>query len=337
MQIATLDCSKKVVITAEIGNNHEGSFDVASRMLDAAVRSGADVVKFQTIRADAFVSPKNTQRYATLKRFELTDQQYRDLADMAKDRGVLFMSTPFDLDAVDLLASLVPAFKIASGDNNFYPLIKKIVATKKPIILSTGMLSLASLGNVVEFILNEQKKVGVSRGLALLHCVVAYPTPQAEANLGAIRELSSKFSLPIGYSDHVIGIEPAVLAVAAGARIIEKHFTLDNNFSAHRDHQLSLNPEDFREMVRRIRIAEELLGSGVKEPQESEKANIVAARRSIVAARELEAGRKLALSDLTWMRPGSGIPPGEEQRVVGRTLSTKVDRGDPITEDLLKA
>ncbi len=335
MRIENCDLSNQVYIIAEVGNNHEGDFALAQRMVGLAAKAGVNAVKFQTIRPERFCSKKNEQRFQTLKRFELSDAQFAQLAQTAKDEGVHFLSTPFDVESVDMLDSLVPAFKIASGDMLFIPLLKKIARTKKPIIMSTGMANLDEVRQARGVIEDVWRAQHVDPGIALLHCVVSYPTPIEEANLKAISTLRAEVGGTVGYSDHTLGIEAAVLSVALGARVIEKHFTVDKNHSSFRDHQLSADPGEMTLLVERVRLAESLLGSGEKIAGTSEKANLGPVRRSIVAGRALEAGRVLTIEDLSWMRPGDGIAPGQEARVVGKTLRIALECGDLIRlEDL---
>jgi sialic acid synthase SpsE len=224
-------------------------------------------------------------------------------------------------------------FKVASGDNTFFPLIETIATLSKPIIVSTGLADVRLLDRLRSDIYRVWARANVFPGLAFLHCVASYPVPIDQANLGVIATLRERFKdCTIGYSDHTLGIDAAVLAVAAGARIIEKHFTLDKAYSDFRDHQLSADPQEMRQLVTRVREVTQMLGSGRKVPQPSESALAVAVRRSIAAARDLPAGTVLAAADLTWVRPGTGLPPGEEQRLIGRRIRRAVEQGDLIQE-----
>lgn len=331
MRIGSLDTDSKVVVIAEVGNNHEGDFNRAKEMIVQGARAGADIIKFQTIRADNFCSKKNEARYSTLKKFEFSDAQFCELAQVAKANGVVFMSTPFDLIGVDFLDTVVPAFKVASGDIMFRQLLERIGSKQKPVILSTGMSTVGEVKAARRILFDSG-----AESVAVLHCSVAYPTPLAEANLNAIRTLKDEFGGVVGYSDHTVGIDAAVYSVACGARIIEKHFTLDKQLSSFRDHQLSADPTDLRLMVQRIRELEAALGSGDKIPQASEAANLVPVRRSIVAGRAIAAGEMITIGDLTWMRPGSGFKPGEEHLVVGKCLTKSLERGDVIEPGHLK-
>lgn len=330
MRIASFDTSSKVMVIAEIGNNHEGDFDLAKEMLIKAADSGADAVKFQTIRAEKLCGQADPARLARLKGFELSDDEFTELAEMAAGKSVIFLSTPFDLEAAEFLDSLVPAFKISSGDNSFFPLLDRVASFGKPVILSTGLCDMSTL----RICLDRLKARCVE--IALLHCSCSYPVPDREVNLNAIQAIKKEFGCEVGYSDHSVGIEAPVLSVALGARIVEKHFTIDNNLSDFRDHKLSAGPDDFSTMVQRIRTAEIMIGDGIKKVSDSEKANLIAARRSIAAACDIEAGTELTMDCITWLRPGDGLPPGSEDKLMGRRLRRAVKAGEKLTTGLLE-
>jgi N,N'-diacetyllegionaminate synthase len=329
MQIQKINTKKKVLIIAEIGNNHEGSYALAEEMIGLAVEAGADAVKFQTIIPEKLVSIQQNKRIKQLKKFQLSYDEFTKLSKVAKNEGVIFLSTPFDIDSALFLNELVPAYKIASGDNDFYPLIEVIAEIGKPIIMSTGLMNLDELEKSVLFIKNIWQKNHNKEELALLHCVSSYPTPPENANLLAINELEQIADV-VGYSDHTSGIEAAVLSIAFGARIIEKHFTIDNNYSDFHDHQLSSNPTEFKKMVAQIRIAEIMLGSDKKVPTDLELKSKQSFRRSIVANHNLSAGHKIILEDLDWVRPGGGVRPGNEEKLIGKILNRAMKGGEMI-------
>ena len=331
MKISDFDLNVNVLIVAEIGNNHEGSFALAEEMIHRAADAGADAVKFQTFHTEQYVSQSNMDRFNRLKSFELTYDEFEALGNAAKKAGVIFLSTPFDLDSAEFLNNIVPAFKISSGDNNFYPLIAKIAGFGKPIMLSSGLAEMDRLYKSKDLIEEKWKSLQVDPGLAVLHCVSSYPVCRSEANLGAIRQIESKLGCVVGYSDHTMGIEAAVLSVALGARIVEKHFTIDKNYSDFRDHQLSADPTEMVQLVRRIRETQEYIGTGQKVLQESEKANENLIRRSIAAKRDLAAGTRISAEDIAWVRPGGGLEPGREELVLGRKLGDSVYCGEMIT------
>jgi N,N'-diacetyllegionaminate synthase len=329
MKIGPHDLEQAVLVIAEIGNNHEGSYARAEEMIGRAKAAGAGAVKFQTIVPDRLVSADDAARIAQLTRFQFSYSQFEGLAATARREGITFLSTPFDLASVAALDPLVPAFKIASGDNDFFPLLEAVARTGKPILLSTGLADRGAIAVSKEFIENAWQRSGRHGDLALLHCVVSYPTTVEDANLSAIGDLAT-LGCTVGYSDHTIGISASVLSVALGARVIEKHFTLDKNQSDFHDHKLSADPADLAELVRRVREAEILMGSGGKTVRPCEEAVRERVRRGVAASRDLAAGTVLDLADLTWVRPRAGLAPGQEDRLIGRRLAVAVPNGAPI-------
>jgi N,N'-diacetyllegionaminate synthase len=328
MKIGKLDLTQRVAIVAEIGNNHEGSFDVACELVRAAAQCGVDAVKFQTFKTEQFISPTDTVRFARLKSFELTLEQFADLAHLAKSLGMLFLSTPLDLESAAGLESLVNAYKIASCDDTFYPLLERVAKSGKPVIISTGISDWEQVQKTTNYLYQCWQSQAINHPqLAVLHCVSSYPVPPEEANLNSIRFLAQHLDCPIGYSDHTIGIEAAVLSVATGARIVEKHFTLDKQYSDFRDHQLSADPTDLQQLVDRIRQAEVLLGTPNKLVQPCAAISATAIRRSIAAKHDLNPGDRIESTDLIWTRPGSGIAPGLEASLVGKSLRRAVAAG----------
>lgn len=326
------------MIVAEIGNNHEGSFELAIELLNKAAEAGADAVKFQTFIPELFVSAGDTNRMETLKKFQLDFDQFKILSQEAVKLGVIFFSTPLDLKSAAFLDQIQEVFKIASGDNNFCPLIDYILSTGKSLIISTGASEMAMLEKIYERI---DAKIGAETArerLAFLHCVSSYPAPPDQSNISAIRTLKKAFpEITIGYSDHCLGIEHAIFSVSAGAEIVEKHFTLDNNYSDFRDHSLSADPRDFRQMVDRIRELEHILGDGEKTIQDCEKENCLLIRRSLVAARDIPAGKLIEYEDLVYLRPGTGIPADQAEMTIGRKMVNTVKKGDFLSaEDIVK-
>jgi N,N'-diacetyllegionaminate synthase len=334
MKIGSVDLDKDVLIVAEIGNNHEGDVALAEDLIAAAANAGAQAVKFQTIFPERLVAPDQVARLAQLRRFQLSAEDHARLAAAAKRAGVMFMSTPFCLEAVELLDLLVPAFKIASGDNNFLPLLEKVAETAKPIILSTGMADAAGIAFATAAIERVWSANHAAPGVVLLHCVSAYPTEVADANLRAITSLG-RLGHYVGYSDHTLGVDAAVLSVGLGARVIEKHFTDSKTRSSFRDHALSANPREMNELVERVKTANILLGDGVKRTMDSEKATAAAARRSIASARDLPAGHVLSWQDLDWLRPSGGLAPGQEHVVLGKTLRAAVTAGTQLSASMV--
>jgi len=321
-----------VIVVAEIGNNHEGNFAVAQALIDRAAKSGADAVKFQTARAELFISPADPDRRKRFASYAFTPEQWSELARNAHARQLLFLSTPLDLDSLAMLTPLVDAIKIASGDITFLPLLDAAAATGKPMVLSTGASTLDETAAAVTRVRDRWRQAGHHGELGVLHCVSAYPTPPAEAQLRTIETLAASLEATIGYSDHVLGIEAATAAVALGARLVEKHFTLDKHASSFRDHQLSADPAEMRTLVDRIRAIEPMLGRGEKQIQPAESGNRAAIRRSIAAATDLVAGHVIQEGDLIWMRPGSGLAPGLEHLLLGKTLVRAVGAGTLLSE-----
>lgn len=329
MRIGDCDTDKRVLVIAEIGNNHEGDFGLAKELIHLAAAAGADAVKFQSIVPERLVSRLETKRIEVLSKFAFTYDQFRELARCASDEEVIFLTTPFDVETARALNDAVPAWKIASGDNNFIPLIETVAETGKPIILSTGLAGLDEIVAAKNLIEGVWKRSGRRGDLALLHCVSSYPTPPAEANLAFITVLATLGVTP-GYSDHTIGIEAAVLSVAAGARIIEKHFTISKKHSDFPDHKLSADPADLAELVERVEEAALLLGDGRFRSLEVEAPVLAAARRSVVARVPLDAGAVVSRDCITWVRPGGGLPPGRESEIIGKTLAVAKKAGEMI-------
>lgn len=332
MRIGNIDLDRQVMVIAEIGNNHEGDFGRAGELIAAAAEAGADAVKFQTIVPEKLVSATQTQRIEQLRRFQFSQVQFEKLAETAQSHGVMFLSTPFDIGVLPWLAPLTPAIKIASGDNTYDGLLKAAASYRKPIILSTGMATLAEIRRSKDIITAEWARLEANPGLVLLHCVSSYPTPPEQAGLSAITELKG-LGVTVGYSDHTIGIDAAILSVGLGARVIEKHFTLDKNFSDFRDHKLSADPADLTQLISRIRAAESSIGTGgkVRMPCETEAA-VQQTRRSLHAAHDLPAGKVLEAADIACVRPGTGLPPSAETSLPGRRLAKALTAGSPITE-----
>ncbi len=330
MKIRNIDTKEKVFVIAEIGNNHEGSFDLAEEMIGLAAEAGADAVKFQTFQTEYYVSANDIERYKKLKSFELSYNEFEKLSRIAKEEEILFISTPFDIESALFLNGIVDALKIASGDNNFYPLIEAIAETGKPIIMSTGFANIQQIIKSKILIEKTWVQQDIVQDLAILHCVSAYPVEPQYANLQAIQTLLKSFDCTIGLSDHTLGINAAIVSVGMGARIIEKHFTIDKHFSDFRDHQISTDPKEMKQLIQSVREVEKMLGSGDKTPQLPEKNSVTQVRRSIVAKHALSKNHILQLDDITWIRPGGGLGPGEEQRIIGKRLNQDVQKGEKI-------
>ena len=330
-----------VLIIAEAGVNHNGSLDLARKLIDVAATAGVDYVKFQTFRADkiaskhaakaeyqAEVTDKNESQLDMLKRLELSYDDHLELMDYCSKKKIRFLSTPFDLESITLLKELgVTVGKIPSGELTNLPYLRKMAQSFDSLILSTGMSDM----NEIEEAVTAITDTGFTKEkLTVLHCNTEYPTPFEDVNLRAMQTIAQKLGVQIGYSDHTKGIEVPVAAVALGAIVIEKHFTLDRSMEGP-DHKASLEPDELIAMTASIRNIEKALGNGVKEPSPSEMKNRVVARKSLVALRDLGSGHILSESDLTSKRPGTGVSPMELYNVVGKALRKPIRQDDVLT------
>jgi len=328
MKIKNRDLTRERILIAEIGNNHEGDSKLAIDLAHAAVESGADVVKVQLINPERLVNISQTQRIEQLTRFRLPMQTFEEMAQIAHAKGALFMASAFDVDSLEEINPLLDGIKIASGDLDFHPLLIKAASLNKPMILSTGMSTLKEIKTSVDVIASSLNSGLVADQLALLHCVSLYPASLADANLNVIQTLQKEFNLTVGYSDHTLGIEAAIASLSLGARIIEKHFTLDKTRTTFRDHALSADPADMRRLADVIHQYDAMLGSGEKNISEAETSMGEVARRSIVAAKDLSAGIILSESDFDCIRPRNGLPPYEISSLIGKKLKTSLKRHD---------
>ncbi|MBR5422081.1 MAG: N-acetylneuraminate synthase [Lachnospiraceae bacterium] len=326
-----------VYIIAEAGVNHNGSFEMACRMAAAAKAAGADCVKYQTFRAESLVSRNaglaeyqrrnvaDRSQEEMLQRLELDGESFRKLKEYCDHIGITFLSTPFDLESIVFLDELgVPFWKIPSGEVTDLPYLEKIARTGRPVVMSTGMCDIAEIRAALETL----KKNG-STDIRLLHCNTEYPTPFEDVNLQAMLTMQKEFSCEIGYSDHTKGIEVPIAAVAMGATVIEKHFTLDRSLEGP-DHKASLEPDELERMVRSIRNIEQAMGDGKKRPSDSEYKNRTVARKSIVAKCPIRAGELLTEDNLTAKRPGTGISPMRWYEVLGTAAVRDFDEDELI-------
>lgn len=353
-----------VFIIAEAGVNHNGSLDLARRLVDVAAEAGADAVKFQTFRADKLVTRRaakaayqvaNTgtegSQMDMLRRLELNEGDHGVLIRHCRDRNIRFMSTAFDMESLAFLATVdMPAVKIPSGDITYGPMLLAAARLGKPLIVSTGMATLADIEtalSVIAFALtregqpnghadleaarfSDEGRTALRRAVTLLHCVTQYPAPPAAVNLRAMGTMAAAFGLPVGYSDHTLGTAVPIAAVARGATVIEKHFTLDRAMEGP-DHAASLEPGELKFMVEAIRVVERALGSPLKLPAPDEVPNRRIARRSVVAARPIAKGEVITLEVLTAKRPADSLSPMESWGLVGRTADRDYDIDDPVT------
>lgn len=332
-----IQISKKIVsegkpsfIIAEAGINHNGSVKLAKKLITKAKEAGADAVKFQTYTANDLTSV-NSKYYKSFKKLELKPDDFGELADFAKSKNIIFLSTPFSNDAVDLLVKLkVPAIKIAAGDLTNIPLIRYASTKQKPMILSTGMANLNEIKEAIRCVKSVKNKK-----IILLHSLSAYPAPLKEVNLKAIQTMKNSFPYPIGFSDNGEDMIVPIIAVALGAKLIEKHFTLNKKLKVP-DQKLSADPFQFKKMVSTIRNVEQMLGDGIKNFQPSEIQNRIDIRRSLTAKFSLEKNSKITKENITSKRPATGIEPKYFNQVIGKTTRKKIIADQAIQWDFLR-
>jgi len=320
MKIENFNLKKKVFIIAEVGNNHEGNFAVAKKLVRLAARAGADAVKFQTFKTENFIRKKDKKRFKQLKKFELSYKKFESLKNLAHTNKIKFISTPLDLESADFLNKNADLIKIASSDNNFYPLIDKVLKSKKPIIISTGMTNGFQIKSLTNYLSKVIGKKATLKRIALLHCVTSYPVEDEFANLKSIEYLIKNSKLTIGYSDHTIGNEACISAVAMGAKIIEKHFTINKKFSRFRDHALSADYLELKNLVSGIRKVEKQLGKFNKVIQKPEKKLIKIVRRAVYAKKLILSGEKISLENVKFLRPALTSNFNSLKKIIGRKI-----------------
>jgi N-acetylneuraminate synthase len=337
-----LERGQPCFIIAEAGVNHNGSAALAIELAEAAARAGANAVKFQTFIAESVIAadaPKAEYQKATtpphesqlemVKLLELSFAEFATIKAHCDEIGIVFLSTPFDFQSVDLLSRLeVPAFKISSGDLTNHLLLEYVARQNKPVILSTGMSNLSEVGEAAGVIRNTGNEQ-----LVLLHCVTNYPAEPGDVNLRAMHTMAEAFRVPVGYSDHTTGIDISIAAVALGACVIEKHFTLDRNLPGP-DHRASLEPDELRALIQGIRKVEAALGDGKKVPAESELDTARVARRSLVAAENICAGTRILREMIVAKRPGTGLPPTKLSLILGHTALVDIAAGSLLTTEM---
>lgn len=328
-------------IIAEAGVNHNGNFDLAIKLIDEAFLAGANAIKFQTFQAEKIVSSlakkaqyqeRSTGDVGTqlemIKKFELSFSEFLALSNYCCEKGIIFLSTPFEEESADFLDSLgMPAFKMASGELTNLPFQAHVARKGKPMIVSTGMSNLDEIALAIKTIQSNGNPPVV-----LLHCTSNYPTPPEEANLNAMKTIRDRFNLLVGYSDHTEGIEIPIAAVSMGACVIEKHFTLDKKLPGP-DHKASLEPTELRQMVTSIRKIEQALGDGVKKPTASEMEVASVARKSLFVKHDLITNHQIQMDDLISLRPGTGISPINIDKVIGRKVNKSLEAGTMLKEE----
>lgn len=330
---------KGVFIIAEAGVNHNGDINLAYKLIDEAKEAGADAVKFQTFKAEKVLSKytkmadyqkknlgKEVSQIDMVKRLELSYSDFEKLKNYCDEKGVIFLSSPFDEESVDFLDKLVPYYKIPSGEIVNYPYLKHIASKNRPIIMSTGMANLSNVEKALDTIYSVNNTVEIY----LLHCTTNYPCPYDEVNLKAMLTLKDAFKLPVGYSDHTLGIEVPISAVALGAQVIEKHFTLDKDMPGP-DHKASLNPTELKSMVKAIRNIEIALGTGIKKPNKSEEEIENVVRKKLVASRDIEAGKIISEKDIAIKRSNDGLAPEFLEIIAGKKIIKEIKEDEGFT------
>ena len=337
---------KKVFIIAEAGVNHNGKMELAYKLVDAAKEAGVDAVKFQIFKSEKLISKstkmadyqkenlkENISQLDMVKKLELSYEDFIKINEYCKEKGIMFMATPFDNDSLDFLVDILKAdvLKIGSGDLNNYPFLEKVALKNKEIILSTGMSNLSDIEGALDFISQYTDKE-----VKVLHCTTNYPCPMNEVNLKAMNTIKDAFQVAVGYSDHTLGIEVPIAAVALGAEIIEKHFTLDKTMEGP-DHVAILEPNELKEMTRTILNIEKALGSGIKKPNKSEVKIQSIVKRKIVLAKEVEANHILTENDLEYKRCENGIESKYYKSIIGKKVKRKIEADSPLMwEDIVQ-
>ena len=334
MKLKNFDLKKKVFIIAEVGNNHEGNFNVAKKLVHLAAKAGADAIKFQTFRTENFIRKKDIKRFKQLKKFELSYEQFKSLKKLAHIKKIKFISTPLDLESADFLIKNADLIKIASSDNNFFPLIEKVLKSKKSIIISTGMTNISQIKDLTNYIYKVIGKKSAEKRIALLHCVTSYPVEDKFANLRSVEYLIKNSKLTIGYSDHTLGNDACIAAVAMGAKVIEKHFTINKKFSKFRDHALSADYTDLKNIVSRIRKLEKQLGGFNKEIQKPEKKLIKIVRRAAYADRDILPGEKISIKNVKFLRPSLTSNFFYLKKIIGRKIKKTFYKDQKINLDI---
>lgn len=329
----------KTIIIAEAGVNHNGCIENAKKLIEVAANAGADYVKFQTFKTENLVTEKaekasyqkentgnNQSQFQMLKKLELTDEMHEEIMQYCEEKGIKFLSTAFDFESIDYLKGKLDFYKIPSGEITNFPYLLKVAELKLPVVMSTGMATMQEVEEAFEVL----HKNGIPKEqITILHCNTDYPTQMQDVNLSAMNTIGNKLAVKIGYSDHTLGIEIPIAAVALGATVIEKHFTLDRTMEGP-DHAASLEPNELKAMVTAIRNIEIALGNGVKEPSKSEAKNRSVARKSIVANKGIEKGETFTIDNITVKRPGTGISPMKWEEILGTQAQKAYDKDELI-------
>lgn len=324
-----IDFNKRFIV-AEIGNNHEGNFIRAKKMISHASKAGADAVKFQVFKTENFFI-SDRSRVKKYKKFEFKLDQFKKLSQHAKKNNIIFFSTPLDIKMLNELNKIQTLFKISSGDNNFFLLIEKILKLKKQLIISLGLTNKKDVSNLVSFIRKIKRKNNLKHKVTLLHCVSEYPAMIDNINLNTIKYLKKKYKdFNIGYSDHTKGLEACKIAYLLGAKVIEKHFTLDKNQSDFRDHKLSATPKEMKNLVNYTKKIDKILGQEKIIISKVEKKNLLSMRRSIYANKNINKNEKISLRNIKFIRPGNGTPLNKFKFINGKRAKRLIYKNSPI-------
>lgn len=333
MELFGRDLDRDIAFIAEAGVNHEGDPEAALKLVRLAAEAGADAVKFQTYTPERFASASDPARLERVKRFSLSEETHRRLADEARKCGIAFFSSAITEDVVPLLAELGEAIKIASGDIDFEPVIRAAASSGRKAILSTGLATLEEVDRAVDWFKDETGLADVSDRLVLMQCICAYPAPLEEANARGVPFMAERYGLKVGYSNHVIGPDACYAAIALGAPVIEVHFTDAREGREFRDHQLSMLPDEMRDLIRHGRAIRSALGTFGKERTACELGNYPVVRKGVVAARDLPEGHVIGEGDLMYARPATEFFSGEASSLLGKRLSRSIAAGELIPRD----
>lgn len=333
MKTGNFDLDKAILLVAETGNAHEGNFDKAAALIDAAAESGAAAVKFHCYKVSELFSENNREKFEFYKKLEFSPENLRKLRDLAFSKNLLFFLTPYYTGAVKEYQDIVDAFNISSGDLDFIPLLDEVCESGKPVILSTACADLQTVTRAVDFMSPRLNGAYLKDRVAVLHCVAGYPVPPEETNLRAIRMLADELDVTTGYSDHSDNLYTCLAAAASGAKIIEKHLILERKTA--QDVCAAL-PAEMKELADKIQLLNKMLGQPSKTVCPCEKSTLLQIKRSIAAKNDLKKGHVLDYEDITWLRPGTGIRPGNEHTLVGKTLIDDVQAGELFNIDQVK-
>jgi len=321
---------KRIFIVAEIGNNHEGNYSIAKKLVKLAAKAGVDAVKFQTFKVDEFIDQKDKKRFSQIKNFQLNYSQFKNLKKLANKLKLKFISTPLDFESSNFLLKNSDIIKIASSDNNFFPLINYIAKKKKPTIISTGLLNLNQILSLKNRISKKISKKTIKEKISFLHCVTSYPVSDESANLNSIKILNKKLDLIVGYSDHTIGKEACLLAASIGAKIIEKHFTIDKNFSKFRDHSISSDFDELKEIVTSVRRIEKLKGIEKKIVQTCERPFLKTVRRMPYAKKNIKVGEIISFSNTKFLRSTKSKNFFDLENIIGKKVKKVIKKNQLI-------